>query len=92
MRSYQAIGHVARPMMRLMKGHVVPLHAHEKADHIMVVFRGAIRLHNGEEEVELTAPSSCNVPRGVAHQVLVLEDDTEVVCMFPAGVEYRDTF
>lgn len=92
MTGYQAIGHVARPMMRLQKGHVVPLHAHERADHIMVVFQGAIRLGHDGETIELHAPASCNVARGVAHQVEVLEDDTLVVCMFAAGIDYRDTF
>lgn len=68
--------------LELKKGAVVPSHAHEN-EQVCTVESGRLRFIYPEGEVEVGAGESLEIPSGVPHQVIALEDSSAIDLFAP---------
>lgn len=91
-------GNIFLRKMKPDKGHCLPGHTHN-FDHTTIVFTGSIHVRAETPdgrilEHDFKAPSHFLVKAEVAHEITVLEDDTEYWCVYshrsPQGEVLQD--
>ena len=79
-------GHWAIGTGRQNAGFDNPRHVHDEAEAFFVL-RGRYAFYKDNDEVQATAGTFVLIPAGAVHGFRTEEDDSELICVWPSGVE-----
>jgi quercetin dioxygenase-like cupin family protein len=88
-RQYITGDSVTVARFELKRGGVVPLHAHQN-EQVSFVMSGALKFKLEEREVIVRAGEVLQIPRGVPHEVEVMEDTLAMDVFSPVRQDWID--